>query len=61
MIFTVSAIDPASLSDAGQFVQLRDFKDSLYTSFSRLTFHECSNSGVVAVNLTEGLFTLIGY
>ena len=61
MIFTVSAIDPASLNNAAQFVQLRDFKDSSYTSLSRLTFHECSDSGVIAINLTEGLFTLIGY
>ena len=61
MIFTVSAIDPASSVNAGQMVQLRDFKDSLYTSLSRLTFHEWNGSKVVDISLTEGLFTLIGY
>ena len=63
MIFTVSAIDPNSLSNAVQLVQLRGFKDSLYTSLSQFTFHEGNviSNQVVDTNSTEGLFTLIGY
>ena len=61
MIFTVSAIDPSSSVDAAQFVQLRNFKDSLYTSFSQLTYYEGNRIGIIDINYTEGLFILIGY
>ena len=61
MIFTVSAIDPSSSVDAAQFVQLRNFKDSLYTSFSQLTYYEGNRIGIIDINSTEGLFILIGY